>query len=91
MAGTLAAAFVMAGALVVITLQQSARDAAREAAAVRVAEEARGRMTHPPTCNWALHQGNTYACFLSRMHPLFLNQVVANSYKYKSLTGALLL
>ena len=27
--------------------------------------ESRGRMSHPPTCTWALRPGNRYCTFLS--------------------------
>ena len=66
MVATLLSAFIVAGALVAITLQQSAREAARAAMAARKAYEARGRMAAPPTTAWALKPKNEFACFLSR-------------------------
>ena len=66
MVATLVSTFVVAGALCMLSVVHSAREAANEAEAVRRAEEARGRMAHPPTCSWTLQPGHTFTCFLSR-------------------------
>ena len=56
---------IVASALAAYQVYQSARKAARAAAAEREASIARGRLTTPPMHNWELRQGNRYCVFLS--------------------------
>merc|ERR1719272_127271 len=58
-------ALVLAAAMVMHDLTVAARAAARVAAAERAAAAARGRMSHPPFCDWQLDRGHTYCVFLS--------------------------
>ena len=44
---------------------QAARAQRRAAAAERKAAAARGRMSHPPTCDWTMKDGNRYLTFFS--------------------------
>ena len=62
---TLLASVIVASVLAAYQVYQSARKAARAAAAEREASIARGRLTTPPTHNWELRQGNRYCVFLS--------------------------
>ena len=62
---TLLASVTVASVLAVYQVYQSTRKAARAAAAEREASIARGRLTHPPSYNWKLRQGNRYCIFLS--------------------------
>ena len=62
---TLLASVIVASVLAVYQVYQSTRKAARAAAAEREASIARGRLTHPPSHNWELRQGNRYCMFLS--------------------------
>ena len=62
---TLLASVIVASALAAYQVYQSARKAARAAAAEREASIARGRLTTPPMHNWELRQGNRYCVFLS--------------------------
>ena len=61
----LLASLIAASALAAYQVYQSARKAARAAAAEREASIARGRLTTPPMHNWELRQGNRYCVFLS--------------------------
>ena len=62
---TLLASVIVASILAAYQVYQSTRKAARAAAAEREASVARGRLTHPPSYNWKLRQGNRYCIFLS--------------------------
>ena len=62
---TLLASVIVASALAAYQVYQSARKAARAAAAEREASIARGRLTTPPMLKWKLRQGNRYCVFLS--------------------------
>ena len=62
---TLLASLIVASVLAVYQVYQSTRRAARTAAAEHEASIARGRLTHPPTHNWELRQGNRFCMFLS--------------------------
>jgi hypothetical protein len=61
----LLASVIVASALAAYQVYQSARKAARAAAAEREASIARGRLSTPPMHNWELRQGNRYCVFLS--------------------------
>ena len=52
-------------ATLVFNLVQAARAERRAAAAEREAAAARGRMSHPPTCDWTMKDGNRYLTFFS--------------------------
>lgn len=62
---TLLASVIVASVLAAYQVYQSARKAARAAAAEREASIARGRLTTPPMHKWELRQGNRYCVFLS--------------------------
>ena len=62
---TLLASVIVASVLAVYQVYQSTRSAARAAAAEREASIARGRLSHPPSHEWGLSQGNRYCMFLS--------------------------
>ena len=62
---TLLASVTVASVLAVYQVYQTTRAAARAAAAERKASIARGRLTHPPSHEWELRQGNRYCIFLS--------------------------
>ena len=62
---TLLASVIVASLLAVYQVYHSTRSAARSAAAECEASVARGRLTHPPSHNWELRQGNCFCMFLS--------------------------
>ena len=62
---TLLASLIVASVLAVYQVYQSTRGAARAAAAEHEASIARGRLTHPPTHDWEMRQGNRFCMFLS--------------------------
>ena len=62
---TLGAAFLGALIMSVHNFRAAAAAQAREDAAAREAEEARGRMSSPPTTKWVLPDGFKYCTFLS--------------------------
>ena len=61
----LLASVIVASVLAVYQVYQSTRAAARAAAAEHEASIARGRLSHPPSHEWGLSQGNRYCMFLS--------------------------
>eukprot|EP00964_Phaeocystis_antarctica_P034308 scaffold19502_cov68-Phaeocystis_antarctica.AAC.7 len=62
---TLLASVTVASVLAVYQVFQSTRVAARAAGAEREASIARGRLSHPPSHEWGLRQGNRFCMFLS--------------------------
>ena len=62
---TLLASVIVASVLAVYQVYQSTQAAARAVAAEREASIARGRLSHPPSHEWGLSQGNRYCMFLS--------------------------
>ena len=62
---TLLASVTVASVLAVYQVYHSTRSAARAADAERKAFIARGRLSHPPSYNWELCNGNRYCMFLS--------------------------
>ena len=62
---TLLASLIVGSVLAVYQVYQSTQGAARAAAADRDASIARGRLSHPPSHEWELRQGNRYCMFLS--------------------------
>ena len=62
---TLLASLIVASVLAVYQVHSSTRAMARAAAAEREAFIARGRLSHPASHNWELHQGNRFCTFLS--------------------------
>ena len=65
MVASISGALVLAALMAAHDLVLAARAAARAAARERAAATARGRMSHPPTCDWKLKQDHTYCVFLS--------------------------
>ena len=65
MIGTLVLALIICSIVLVMTMTQSAREAVRALIAAQKEEEARGRMTLPPVCDWQLAKGHKYCTFLS--------------------------
>ena len=62
---TLLASVIVTSLLAVYQVYHSTRSAARAADAERKAFIARGRLSHPPSYNWELCNGNRYCMFLS--------------------------
>ena len=62
---TLLASLIVASVLAVYQVYSSTRATARAAAAEHEASIARGRLTHPPTHDWEMRQGNRFCMFLS--------------------------
>ena len=65
MIGTLVLALVICMVVLVMTMTQSAREAVKALMAAQKEEEARGRMSLPPVCDWQLAKGHKYCTFLS--------------------------
>ena len=61
----LLASVTVASILAVYQVYQAAQAASRAVAAEREASIARGRLSHPPSHEWKLRQGNRYCMFLS--------------------------
>ena len=72
---TLVLAFVVSAALIAITFQHSAQEAARQAASALKAEESRGYMARPPKSSWTLGPGHKYIAFLSHVRLQLSNRV----------------
>jgi len=62
---TLLASLIVASVLAVYQVYHSTLGLARAADAEREASIARGRLSHPPSHNWELRQGNRFCMFLS--------------------------
>jgi hypothetical protein len=65
MIGTLILALLICLVILIMTMTQSAREAVRALLAAQKEEEARGRMSLPPLCDWQLAKGHNYCTFLS--------------------------
>eukprot|EP00964_Phaeocystis_antarctica_P107964 scaffold72598_cov40-Phaeocystis_antarctica.AAC.4 len=62
---TLLASVIVASVLAVYQLCQSTQAAVRAVAIEHEASIARGRLSHPPTTSWELHESNCFGIFLS--------------------------
>ena len=65
MVGILLICFLLGGLMMIHDMTMHARREWHERVARVEAMQSRGRMAHPPTCEWPLGGGHDYACFLS--------------------------